>query len=208
MQQITSTKGLTLIALLFHIIGLAGIGILHAGMVTQATPFHLLLMFILLSIAHGSNWKSFFLWMPIVFILSFGAEWVGVHTGWLFGHYSYTTVLGWKWQAVPVIIGCNWVIVTCGAISLTRLVSENIILNSMLAATAATVYDWVLEPAAHQQNYWVWAGGHIPHLNYVCWWVVSFVISLLWQIMKNEYNQFAVNLFLIQILFFSFLRLI
>lgn len=208
MRVIISTKGLTLIAILFHLIGLIGIGVFHVDMISRATPIHLLLMFLLLAISFADTWKAYYLWMPVALIVGFGVEWVGVHKGWLFGSYSYTNVLGWKWQDIPVLISCNWVIIVCGAIALSSLLTENKYLNSIVAATVATAADWVLEPVALKLNYWHWSGGHIPQLNYICWWCVSFVLALLWHLFKNQYNQFAVNLFIIQIIFFAFLQII
>ena len=134
-----------------------------------------------------------------------GAEWIGIHTGWLFGAYSYGTALGPMWQAVPVIICCNWVIVMSGAISLAALFTENRYVLPVFAASIATAYDWVLEPDALKLEYWHWQGG-IPLYNYVCWWGIGLLLTILWQFFKIKPNQFAVNLFTIQVLFFALLR--
>lgn len=205
MRELTSVKNLTLVAILFHLVGLVGIGVLHVSAIAGTTPWHLLLMFVLLLISFAPDFKNFIKWLPMALILGWCAEWVGVHTGWLFGAYSYTTLLGVGWQQIPFIIACNWAIVLCGAISLAYLATENRYMLPILAATIATVYDWVLEPAALKLGYWHWQGA-IPWYNYACWWVIAAILTMLWQVFKVRPNQFAVNLLIVQVLFFLLLR--
>jgi putative membrane protein len=208
MRYIFTTKGLTLLAIFFHLIGLVGIGVLHKEIILKTTPYHLGLMFFLLCISFGKQWKKVYGWMLLILGIGFAVEYAGVHRAFIFGTYNYTHMLGWEWQGVPVMIGCNWVIVVCGAVSLASLLSENIYVNCLTAATIATAYDWTMEPIAIKLNYWHWAGNHVTLFNYVCWWIVSFVMSLLWHLFKNQSNQFAVNLLLVQLLFFAYLQLL
>jgi putative membrane protein len=206
LRSLFSLTNLTLVAILFHVIGLVGIGVLHNTYILKATPYHLVLMFLLLVISYSDQWKSFWKWMPLVFVLGFGAEWVGIHKHWLFGHYSYANTLGWKWQDIPYVLGANWVIVISGAVCLTCLLTENKWLNSLLAAGLATAYDWLIEPVAMKLHYWDWVNNMIPQLNYICWFGCSFLFALLWHACKNRINQFSINLLIIQALFFAILR--
>jgi putative membrane protein len=205
LRAIISIKNLTLIAILFHLVGFVGIGVLHNNLVAATAPWHLLLMFILLLISFSYDFRNFIKWLPLVLLIGFGTEWVGVHTGWLFGAYGYGHTLGPMWQQIPFIIAGNWAIVMCGAISLAFLATENKYLVAVLAASIATAYDWVLEPAALKLGYWHWQG-MTPLYNYICWWGTAFLLSILWQYFKVRPNQFAVNLFIVQVLFFALLR--
>jgi putative membrane protein len=208
LKKYLTTTNLTVFAVIFHLIGLVGIGVLHNSLVRAATPYHLLLMFLLLLLSYGRQFKQFAKWVAVAFVAGFAAEWVGVHTGWLFGHYSYTAVLGARWQQVPWLIGCNWAIVVSGAVCLSMLVTGNKTAGSLLAALLATGYDFVLEPMAIKLGYWQWSGHHIPVYNYVCWFGLSFILAWCWHNFKVRFNQFPVNLFVIQVLFFAVLQML
>jgi len=203
--QFATVKNLTLIAILFHLVGFVGIGVLHNTTIAGTAPWHMLLMFVLLLLAYDKDFINFIKWLPFTLFIGWGSEWLGVHTGMVFGSYAYSSLLGPMWQHVPFIICCNWAIVLCGAISLTFLATENRYVAPVLAASIATAYDWVLEPATLRLGYWHWQGG-IPAYNYVCWWVISLLLAILWQYFKVRPNQFAVNLFIVQVLFFALLR--
>lgn len=208
LKKYISTTSLSIVAIIFHLIGLAGIGVLHNGLVRAATPYHLLLMFLLLLLSYSKQFRPFVKWAALAFAIGFAAEWAGVHTGWLFGHYSYTSVLGWRWQQVPWLIGCNWVIVVSGAVCLSLLVTGKRVPASIIAALLATGFDYVLEPMAIKLGYWQWSGGHIPLYNYVCWFAISFLLSFCWHSFKVRFNQFPVNLLIIQVIFFAVLQIL
>jgi bisanhydrobacterioruberin hydratase len=76
------------------------------------------------------------------------------------------------------------------------------------SALLATFFDWVMEPIAVKLGYWQWLGdGNIPLFNYVCWFGVSTLLMFLFRILSfPKQNQFAVNLLLIQFMFFLILR--
>jgi len=67
-----------------------------------------------------------------------------------------------------------------------------------------------MEPVAIKLGYWKWLGnGAIPMLNYISWFGVSAVLMLVFRLLSFEKtNQFAVNLLLIQFMFFLILRTI
>lgn len=199
---------LTAIAVIFHLVGLVGIGFLHSPLITQTTPFHLLLMFALLLLSYKEQWKQYAAWWVPAFIIGFVVEWIGVHTGMLFGSYHYTNVLGVQLAAIPLLIGCNWVVVLTGAISLALVLKTNRWATAAIAATIATAYDWVLEPIAVRLGYWQWHGGEIPLYNYVSWWATGYLLAILWQYAAIRPNKFGITLFIIQLLFFIILRVL
>ena len=75
-------------------------------------------------------------------------------------------------------------------------------------ATLAVVFDWLMEPVAVKLGFWTWGGdGSIPLYNYICWLVISMLLLTIFHFCKfNKENKFAVNLLLIQALFFLILR--
>ncbi len=195
------------LALLFHIIGLVGIGFLHHEALLQTTPLHLLLMCALLLWSNRAG-KPFRWWAGGTFVLGFVVEWVGINTGVLFGDYTYGAVLGPKMGGVPLIIGINWVIVLAGTCSLCDRPGVPSRQKIITAALLATAFDWLIEPVAVKLDYWTWDDGHIPFFNYASWAGVSLVIASGWYRLKLRANHFAVALLWIQAVFFAILRLV
>jgi bisanhydrobacterioruberin hydratase len=214
----------TAIALLFHTIGLAGILIFKSELIIRSTPINLLLCCALLLWTQKEKNRVFWLFIATVFIIGFTAEVIGVNTGLLFGNYNYGNVLGAKWQQVPLLIGINWVIIIyCCGISITTLLLKIIqpVTGSIPApsntlktlsivtdgATLALAFDWLMEPVAVKLNFWQWAENNIPVYNYICWFFISILLMALFHTCRfNKQNKFAVNLLLIQFLFFLILR--
>ena len=101
---------------IFQLFGAIGILFWDRQWFIQATPFCLLLYFLLLII--NSNSKNVF-YLLIVFIWGMLAEIIGVNTGLIFGSYNYGDSLGIKVMDVPILIGINWIItaIICGTIA-------------------------------------------------------------------------------------------
>jgi putative membrane protein len=224
LQSLRLSNGLaTAIAILFHAIGLAGMLWGNAKYFASLSSLNLLLVFILILLSQQEKNSSFFVFMTAAILIGFGVEVIGVHTGWLFGKYHYTSQLGYAVFNVPLIIGVNWFIVTyCSGISIKafqdKLTSKfpeaslesnkKIKLLSVVldGALLAVLFDWLMEPVAVKLGYWLWEGD-IPFYNYFCWFVISSL--LLWIFEKSRFekrNKFAVHLLLIQSMFFLLLR--
>jgi len=215
----------TAIAILFHAIGLIGILFFDRQFFVQSTVINLLLMFALLIWTQAEKNSFFFLFVIAAIIIGLAAEIVGVNTGALFGDYTYGNVLGYKFMKVPLIIGINWfVIIYCCGISIHMLLMKAInrissetktkpmalkaISVIVDGATIAVFFDWVMEPVAAKLGFWTWGeDGEAPLYNYVCWLMVSNIILAIFHFSRfNKQNKFAVNLLLIQMMFFLLLR--
>lgn len=150
----------------------------------------------------------------VAYSLGMVAEWVGVHTSWLFGDYAYGPVLGRKIGEIPLVMGCNWVTVLAGAVSFLQFLTPRwqskslIVLRIVLIAALTAAYDWLLEPIAIRLDYWHWLKGEIPIYNYACWFGLSLLLASLWERLKIAPNSFAVFLFWVQAAFFILLRLL
>lgn len=224
-NRFTKQETATAIAVFFHAIGM--IGLLYSGdkeFFIRATPLNLLLSFALLVWTQQDKNIPFFFFLFGCFAAGVAVEVIGVNTGALFGEYGYGEVLGPKWRNVPLLIGVNWfIIVYCCGISIHTLlrkltdrmhpVEEPDQRKSLKAlsviidgATLAVFFDWLMEPVAVRLGYWSWAGP-IPFFNYACWFVISMLLLLIFHFTKfNKQNKFAVNLLLIQLMFFLVLR--
>ena len=167
---------------------------------------------------------AFYGFIILCFAAGMLTEVIGVNTGYLFGNYSYGDILGGKIYGVPLLIGINWFVIMFCAGTITNGVSEWVYkkleadnqpsnyvkLFSFItdAAMLATFFDWIMEPAAQQLGFWKWLpGGVIPVYNYLCWFIISAVLLTAFRFMKfDKHNQFAVHLFIIQLLFFLVLQ--
>ncbi len=214
----------SIIALIFHAIGLTGMLFYNRELFSSLTPYNLLLSAGLIIYTQPEKNISFFLFVLICFITGFAVEYLGVNHQLLFGSYEYLPAMGPQWQNVPVIIGLNWfIIMYCCGVSVQMLLNflwnklkdddqpyrSNVGFVAVIldSALLATFFDWVMEPIAVELHWWQWANGTIPVLNYISWLGVSVVLMTLFRLFSfNKQNKFAVNLLLIQFLFFLILR--
>lgn len=215
----------TAVAILFHIIGLVGILFINRELFVKATTFNLLLMLGLVLYSQKEISKSFIVFLVITFLGGMIVEIIGTGTGKLFGTYSYGNVLGPSLLGVPFILGINWFLMmySCGITMhkilevITEKFSSGIIepkpfiktLSVIVdGALTATFFDWLMEPVAIKLGYWKWGGsGFVPFYNYICWFAISCIFLFLFS--RSEFdkgNKFAVNLLMIQAMFFLLLR--
>ena len=224
-MQYSKIQIATAIAIIFHAVGLVGMLGFNNQIIVDSTPIHLLLMAGLIFYTQKGINKNFLLFFTACLVGGYAVEYLGIHTALIFGEYQYGTVLGPKLYAVPLIIGINWFIIMymCGCCMFMLLEhlkrktdvdmlkpSRTLRLTSLVidGATLAVFMDWLIEPAAIKLGYWQWLGsGDIPILNYMSWFGVSMVFLLLFHLLRFEkQNKFAVNLLLIQAMFFLLLR--
>lgn len=216
----------TAIAILFHIVGLAGIVLFNNDFIIHSTPFNLLLCFILVIWTQKEKNIYFWIFTVLALLIGFLSEVIGVNTGILFGDYTYGTTLGIKFKNVPLIIGINWFIVMyCCGVSVTAFLqkiisstpaAENVAKPSVTlkaisvitdGATLAVIFDWLIEPVAIKLGYWQWKNNDIPIYNYACWFAISLLLMTLFRFLSfDKNNKFAINLLLIQVMFFLILR--
>ena len=221
----TKVQIATAIAILFHAIGFVGM-FFNREFFVLTTPLNLLLMFgLILYTQEKLNWQllTFF---GICFAVGIWVEVIGTSTGFLFGNYSYSKNLGPAFKNVPLVIGINWCIIMycCGVAvhivfkKLSDRVKEitgsatspilQLLSTSTDAAILAVFFDWILEPAAIKLGYWQWLDdGDVPAFNYMCWFMISSVLLLLFGLLKFEKNnKFAVHLLMIMAMFFMLIR--
>ena len=225
LNRFTKIEIATATSVFFHSIGLVGLLFFDKDFFLAATPVNLLLSFALLIWTQSEKNIFFYLFLLACFTVGISVEIIGANSGMLFGNYTYGNVLGFKIKNVPVLIGINWfIIIYCSGISIHTLLMKAInrvaahtqkpptVLKAISVivdgATLAVFFDWLMEPVAVKLGYWVWNGdGSIPLFNYICWFIVSLLLLALFHFAKfSKQNKFAVNLLLIQLMFFLLLR--
>ena len=112
-------------------------------------------------------------WLSGVIIATYLVEYIGVHSGLLFGDYNFGSGLGYKLFGVPLVIGLFWFLIALSAwqtVSFGRLDKIN---RFLLAGGLVVLMDVLLEQFAAKYDLWAWMGGGIPIYNYVCWFLLS-----------------------------------
>jgi len=135
-------------------------------------------------------------------VLGFLAEVAGVQKGWIFGDYSYGTVLGPSLWGVPIILIINWMWVLYGASVLQRWLGISNKANPFVTAAILIIYDFFLESFAIRFGLWQWKERKVPGENFVGWGIVSLLLASIWQPNNQIQNNLGARLFILQFLFF------
>jgi bisanhydrobacterioruberin hydratase len=164
---------------------------------------NLLLTFSILVFVRKNKNQLFYTFLFICFLVGMTAEWIGVHTGLLFGNYYYADNLGFKIGDVPIIIGFNWGILTVLSCSLSRFLTDKWHYKILLSLLLMTFLDFLIEPVAINSGYWIWIGNSIPLYNYVCWFLIALPLHYLYYKWKlDEQNFVNIVIFVVMTLFF------
>ncbi|MDP9310583.1 MAG: carotenoid biosynthesis protein [Chloroflexota bacterium] len=124
----------------------------------------------------------------LIAVLSFGIEYIGVTTGWPFGRYTYTDVLGIKvGGAVPLPIPFAWLLVVPAAVGAAGALLPGHVSRwwiVLLAPILALGLDLLLEPvAAYVVGYWQWIEGGpyygVPTANFIAWGATALALTAL-----------------------------
>lgn len=175
------------ILILFHVIGICGVLFGDAATFLMLTPMNLLLTLALVLFNH-KDWQMWWVF-ALTFVLGFLAEVVGVNTGFPFGEYSYGPVLGFQLWNTPLMIGVNWLILLYGANAIGARIGLTPIVKALAAAALMVMLDYFIEPVAIRYDFWTWELGWPPMANYLGWFGVAFLLSLLWQITNIRLNK-------------------
>jgi putative membrane protein len=193
---------------IFYLVGLVGMSIgPYKSFFVGLSFFHLLLSFGILLLGRKKHSAKLWLYIGLAFATGMTVEWIGVHTGYLFGDYHYGRVLGPKVFAVPLIIGINWAMLSIVSAALLSSLKLGFWLEVVLAAALMVFLDFLMEPVAVKLGFWYWQGGLIPRFNYVCWFLTSLFLQFVyrkWHL--NETNNVGVALFIYMTIFFTFLN--
>jgi len=193
------------ILILFHAIGV-GIMVLYPEG-ANLSYLNLILAAFLLFISEKNYLRTAATFL-VIFVGGYLVEYIGVHTGVLFGNYEYGTNMGPKIQGIPMVIGVNWFCVVLSSSALLYSLRLNIIFKAILAGALCTLMDFLLEPVAIKLNFWDWENHIIPLWNYMCWFGFSTFFSFVYFSLGKTHNKPAQSLYFIWIVFFSILNFV
>ncbi|WP_320113564.1 carotenoid biosynthesis protein [Draconibacterium orientale] len=192
------------IIIIFYLVGFFGLTMPSTRpFFIHLTPFALLLSSLVVGLFHSKFSAKTILVFIFIYAASFIVELIGVNTGSIFGHYSYGHGLGVKLFNTPLIIGLNWLLLVYVSNSIMELSSWPLMLKIVGASFLLLVYDLLLEQVAPQLAMWTFSESVVPVQNYVAWFVLALLFSLLMKLLKiNTKNRIAPIVFGIQIVFF------
>ena len=173
------------------------------------SPLNLLITNLLLFSFHKTWNRSFLLFGLVVLLVGFFSELVGVHTGLLFGDYTYGGSLGPKLWDIPLIIALNWLLLVYSTGVLVQRLAMPWLLKAFLAAGLMVLLDMLIEPVAAVLDYWTWQDFRIPASNYWGWLGVAFVLQICFQKLHfQKQNALAPFVLGVQVLFFIGLNMV
>ena len=201
------------LVLLFHITGFVGLAFSDdPSFYLRFTPLTLGLTALLLLWFQKGRDASFWGFCATVVLLGFGAEFVGVNTGKVFGHYTYGDTLGFKlfdqqpFRGVPPMIGLNWLVITYLGGMLARYLPLGELARTLLAATLMVGFDACMEPVAGRFDFWHWTADVIPFQNFRDWFIFACVLQMLFnRTTFSKHNPLVPLVYLTQLLFFFLL---
>jgi putative membrane protein len=209
-EELSINRKAISIVIIFHLVGLIGLSIpLTRPIFLYIVPYHLLLMLAVLALNHNRVDNRFILFMVLILIAGFAAEWIGVHRHWLFGDYFYGKTLGIKVSGVPLIMTVNWFLLTYSAsVLMQRSRLKSMLFRIIIGALLLTLLDLLIEPVAVRLDYWHWTDNVIPFKNYLSWFLAGVVMLFIYELFRFKYQRVVAPVFLlIQFIFFGILHL-
>jgi putative membrane protein len=213
-MTILSDKNFRLLAariflVIFFAVGVAGFSwsVTH-DLFQRLVPLNLLVSSVLVFTFHRSWSVKHVLVFSGIALAGFVLEMAGIHTGLIFGSYSYGKALGLKVLSTPLLIGLNWLVLVYSVNVLFHKINRKWF-YPFLGAALLVVYDFVMEPVAIATDMWSWEGVAVPVKNYLTWFWVSAAMLYTLRFMGITYeNRLAPWLLVIQFLFFVILGFI
>lgn len=147
-----------------------------------------LLVAIAFLVHHGVSTRGrrpFLRFSAAIAVISYGAELIGVQSGWLFGTYEYGNLLGPMLPGgVPIGIPIFWMLLLYAADDLVGLAlgrQASRWLRVLAVGAVAASWDLMIDPIAVAYGCWSWSVAAneaalvfgIPPTNALCWWVVG-----------------------------------
>ena len=200
-------KILTITFVFFLLVGLIGMFTSFENTFKELSFFNLVFTFLLVLISLKSEINQFIKSFFIVFAIGFIAEQIGVHSGLIFGDYSYGNSLGFRVFQVPLIIGVNWAVLSFGAWHLSEYFTRNTRNRLMIGGGLMVLFDLVMEPTAIALNYWNWTSGEIPLYNYISWFGIGLLAMFVYSKFPTKTSGITKVVFISQFIFFIILTL-
>lgn len=166
-----------LIIVVFHVVGLLLLGGPWREDLVVLTPLNLLLLGLLYGLNAHKTSHRFAYWAPA--FLGFIIEVIGTNSGYPFGAYTYSAILGPRLFATPLMLGLLWWVLIRSWFDISRYISSNLWVRSVITGLGMVTMDFFIEPVAIELNFWRWEKTEVPIENYVAWFILSVIFARL-----------------------------
>jgi|TARA_B110000259_G_scaffold80488_1_gene94241 putative membrane protein len=161
----------------FHLVGILLLGGPWSPDFVMLTPLNLLLLSVVYLITSDKVNRPLLYALPV--LMGFLVEMLGTNTGFPFGEYSYSSVLGPGLLGTPFLIGVLWWVLLRSFNDVFSRISSNKTLISLATGLGMLLLDIFIEPVAIGLGFWEWQSAEVPLENYIAWFVLSFVFARL-----------------------------
>ncbi|CQR48390.1 hypothetical protein BN1058_02758 [Paraliobacillus sp. PM-2] len=124
----------------------------------------------------------------IVCVVTFSIEAWSVATGYPFGSYQYSSILGPKVLGVPITISLAWVGVLLNSLYVANQKSKH--MRALETGIWIVVLDLILDPVAEASMFWEWNGSGayfgIPLSNFITWFIIGAILSYLFPMYPKQ----------------------
>jgi len=194
------------ICLLLHILPLT-----YKIIINLSEIFYFLMSMVILAFIIKNNRKKLTTFFLCVIPAIFGIyilQVISVNNNSIFGSFGYGSTFKHQIAGVPIIISLFWVVLIISALSLASKITRNAILRILYASLLLVILDFLMEPVAMKLDYWQWEGKTVPLQNYATWFIISFLITSVFAIVRMEPRSLVSRtFFLILIAFFALLNI-
>jgi putative membrane protein len=161
----------------FHFVGILLLGGPWSSDFVMLTPLNLLLLSVVYLITSDKVNRPLLYALPV--LMGFLVEMLGTNTGFPFGEYSYSSVLGPGLLGTPFLIGVLWWVLLRSFNDVFSRISSNKTIISLATGLGMLLLDIFIEPVAIGLGFWEWQAAEVPLENYMAWFVLSFVFTRL-----------------------------
>ncbi len=185
-----------------HISALLGLSLGYTDFFLEKSPLTMLYLLALLAAYFPLIRTKTIAFFTFCFTVGLTVEWIGVHTGWLFGNYTYGNNFGPKLDGIPYLIGTNWALLTLCTHEIGSRFFQNRYLVSLAGSSLMVLLDFFLEQICDYAGFWSFDGSGAGVYNYLCWFVIAYGLHLLaFQLKIRGDLKIASHLYIVQLIF-------
>jgi isopentenyl-diphosphate Delta-isomerase len=134
------------------------------------------------------GWRDASLLWAVLGIYALLIETSAIFTGFPYGHFGYSDLLGAKLFGVtPWTVFLGWTPLIVGAYATARAVSSSVTIRVLLTTLIATSFDLVLDPGAVRLGFWRYGNSDgfygVPLSNFAGWLVTCLLASIIFEIL-------------------------
>ncbi len=199
-----------LLIIFFHAIGGIGLSLENNNFFLNFTPIQIYFNFLIFSYLTINKKKIFeyIFFSSVIFSLGLFIEIIGVKTQYIFGSYRYGSVLGYSIYNVPITIGLNWLLLSYISYGVIQIFKLNIMLKFVISSVIMVLLDYLIEPVAINLKWWYWDNINPPILNFIAWFLISYVIQVIIYFSGLNFNKkTSITFLLSQILLFLIINI-